>query len=1129
MGKQHEISGGNVELTASGGVPFIEEASPLTRLHYFDGKFLRADALALEQDYHRTRTRLANLAGGWGVVHGLGIGLVGSRLDVGAGLAITAAGNFVLATAELHATLEELLAVAAPPPPEGSASFADCLDKAAPGVKETAALGIYEITVGPIEGLCGNEPVYGKLCESACVTDSRHPYWREGVVLRLRPVMLQLPASASVPAAAIHLRNRIASAYFRAEPWLMPSAVSAAGLASGVWCQPATLYGRDEVVIGLLAREGGIVRVIDSWSGRRERMDVQVRGYWQGRMAMRPWNVLVAQILQFQCQLSGLFESGSPVIEPGDDCDQLRSVLEKTRKELEGLLKRYGESSKKILLKAEGKPSAKELQLAASDIASSFADIDGIAVTLASAELGKGALPKQRMLLLAGFFDLPPTAFLPIDPQTAVEDQVQRMFGEGVKLHLHAVRHDEIAHLMEQAQHMERISLTLGLDDAARIEQVEVFVPDGEVRGVQSASTGTWWRIAMSTDAVSALFAVAPSRPPPPPPAPAPPVTPAVKTVSAKKAEAKAADTESAPPGVQLRATSRFPELDGLVRTESRDDKTHGFALVAGSDALQDTTGKEGVSRGALALYVSADIAGDPFALPVGGEVAVKAELASMFGRMGNELGFAGTLTVLAQRTLASGREERLVQLSVQSSGSADQPAGATAARMRLLLQRDGDARTGVFLIDDEKHDPQSSPVLLEWDDTPRRAAMYVQAEQDPAVAIGKRLSALRGSEFVASQTFDRASGADMLRLAGAKEGLRAVLGMTGLSAMPEATSTVGAAAMNRLVALADANDDAAFLLRARKRLFPTLDAPKTQTVRAVHDWVMFRRARTHLCGPACDTKPALGVAAIQVWHLKLENLKLLPALTAALDKGDEKALAAFDFRRVGILRYRDESAFAEESADRVLAMWTAAQPAAQVILGRVWETRPTTGQGWQNPFRLRNMLEQIASLTKPPVRGDGALAAIATPSPKLADGALDGGMLVVTAGAVENRNALLIYGGYDSPNHFLKAEFPRSPLQFTNDVPQGSALADFIAGLTAEQPVRGITLATPKAAPDPGATTRLQAVVAALTASGRPTPPAGRQKVLALNAHDRDQLAGIGVTASDYDDVVFFELNAGS
>ena len=70
-----------------------------------------------------------------------------------------------------------------------------------------------------------------------------------------------------------------------------------------------------------------------------------------------------------------------------------------------------------------------------------------------------------------------------------IEEQVQRMFGEGVKLHFHAVRHDEIAHLVEEAQHMERISLTRGLDNPKDAEQVEIFVPDGEVRGAQAAGS----------------------------------------------------------------------------------------------------------------------------------------------------------------------------------------------------------------------------------------------------------------------------------------------------------------------------------------------------------------------------------------------------------------------------------------------------------------------------------------------------------------------------------------------------------------------------------------------------------------------------------------------------------------
>ena len=90
-----------VELSVTDGIAFVEQSSPLTRLHYFDGKFLRADAFATEQDYHRARVRLANIAGGWGVVHGLEIALRGGQLAVSAGLAITPAGSLVLANSEM--------------------------------------------------------------------------------------------------------------------------------------------------------------------------------------------------------------------------------------------------------------------------------------------------------------------------------------------------------------------------------------------------------------------------------------------------------------------------------------------------------------------------------------------------------------------------------------------------------------------------------------------------------------------------------------------------------------------------------------------------------------------------------------------------------------------------------------------------------------------------------------------------------------------------------------------------------------------------------------------------------------------------------------------------------------------
>src|SRR6185436_16437721 len=72
---------------------------PLTRLHYFDGKLLRARDLELEQSYLRSLVALSNQAGGAGVVHGYDARLVSSnRLSLGAGLAIDARGRLLLSS-----------------------------------------------------------------------------------------------------------------------------------------------------------------------------------------------------------------------------------------------------------------------------------------------------------------------------------------------------------------------------------------------------------------------------------------------------------------------------------------------------------------------------------------------------------------------------------------------------------------------------------------------------------------------------------------------------------------------------------------------------------------------------------------------------------------------------------------------------------------------------------------------------------------------------------------------------------------------------------------------------------------------------------------------------------------------
>jgi hypothetical protein len=127
----------------------IEQGTPLTRNHWFDGKFLRADDLARDQDYHRAALRMANQAGGFGVVRGLEVGLAAAELVLQPGLGLCANGELLLLESELRVGVEALIAASsadAPSstaaPPAGSAAFAPCVAAAAVDAAVPASGGL---------------------------------------------------------------------------------------------------------------------------------------------------------------------------------------------------------------------------------------------------------------------------------------------------------------------------------------------------------------------------------------------------------------------------------------------------------------------------------------------------------------------------------------------------------------------------------------------------------------------------------------------------------------------------------------------------------------------------------------------------------------------------------------------------------------------------------------------------------------------------------------------------------------------------------------------------------------------------------------------------------------------------
>jgi hypothetical protein len=105
-----KIQNGVVVISGAGGHTVISRESLLKRLHYFDGKFLRATDLNLEQQALLNQVRLSNQASGFGVVHGYSCTLAGGdRLDVGPGLAVDPGGRILHLPEEIRIGIAELI------------------------------------------------------------------------------------------------------------------------------------------------------------------------------------------------------------------------------------------------------------------------------------------------------------------------------------------------------------------------------------------------------------------------------------------------------------------------------------------------------------------------------------------------------------------------------------------------------------------------------------------------------------------------------------------------------------------------------------------------------------------------------------------------------------------------------------------------------------------------------------------------------------------------------------------------------------------------------------------------------------------------------------------------------------
>ncbi|HEY0543222.1 MAG TPA: hypothetical protein VGD53_33005 [Actinoallomurus sp.] len=481
----------------SGGRAFVPVSTLLVRLNYFDGKFLRADDLELEQRAHRSLVHLSNQAGGPGVVHGFDLSAASAgALTLTGGLAIDPLGRVLYLPEPVEVPVADLLApapaTAADPVPAGpAAAFAPC----GPGVPTVDAplvegVQLYVIALAHAEALCGHEEVFGRLCQQGCATAADRPYRNEGVAVLLQPLPLGLldPVTGGVSFTEAHLRSRVAAAWFAQERTARGSWLSAPALGAAGWCQGAQGPAGTVVPVGVLAwRSSGVV-FVDPWMVRRERIEPPARRYWSGRLEARPWPDFLAQVLQFQCQLAGLPAPGTAAAGTAAG----GGLLGMSSRLVEALVAELSSLGRVIdggPLRSGGRAGGAAGGTSATGSISA-ADLRQFR-TRARESLRTSAAPRSGSWLIdGGIVELPSAGYLPVDPQAAagLRDQLAPVFGTGVELRICAVRRDQIPREFEAAQHLDRISLLRGRTDPRAVERVDVLVPDGRIEAAGTAA-----------------------------------------------------------------------------------------------------------------------------------------------------------------------------------------------------------------------------------------------------------------------------------------------------------------------------------------------------------------------------------------------------------------------------------------------------------------------------------------------------------------------------------------------------------------------------------------------------------------------------------------------------------------
>ena len=1001
-----------VLMTQAAGIALIPKPTALTRLNYFDGKFLRAADLQAEQEYHRRLQQMATSAGGSGVVHGFDLQLLaGDQVELSAGLAIDPQGRVLHLPMEAAVQVEELLrrsrsdTVVRVGGVRGSAVFTLCETAAVTAVTPVVGgTSLYVLGLTHAEALCGQEDVFGKPCESVCASGTERPQRLEGVVLRALPLQLAsaLPTSNAEVMQTLHLRSRVASAWFADEARQVESLISGAGLLSSLWCRGAAPSSGDFVPLAVLARAGGHTVFIDSWTARREHIDGPPRRYWQWRMMMRPWDVFLAQVLQFQCQLrDGLARTPNP---DDDPCADLRKAVVEVGDILTQLDRQYQASSARLAARDAASVSAADKATVNATVSATFSATDPVPISrtlltsaVKRAGTARGTLqlqPTDRLLIRRGIVELPAAGYLPVAPGSAfpVNEQVRRLMGDGVDLRFCVVRPDFVAHALEEAQHMQRISLLRGLDNPQQKEEVDILVPDGQILSAAN-SQGAGWEVRLATTAKTNLI---------------------VATRTQRDVMTGAARSERRSDG----ALSFF--FAGLVETASRDaalaalktwagERDNGLeqtlwksvdlqrsslaaaaaepvkkarstaATAAAAAAAADPTPQELASRfsalreeavayrmkalervantattagirhfeglkaaslvGAVAknsdhtgLWLALKSETDPFAAAEGSRVDVSLDLSLISPKSGGtqfiDIGIVGAQLVVDSR-VASG--QRLVVQGTLRGAAIIAGLVGTLANSQRGLQF-----SVPVIMSTEPTDEDGIPQTRTSVEVDFSALLFDNRGFLGMDRLGVKVLSAQNGQLASVQVQMSAQGTDL------DIGAR----LTRNDAVLRLGHPLRSASEAAIDVIATRESATNFATQARSDLFgqraPQADAI---TVRATLDWVLFHRRRNKQCG-AAPSAPVLETRRYELHHLKVKTDEQLRAARAAVLAGNAAVIRKLGFAPIGAVAFDGGRSSIQTPTAELLHDWQAADPGTRMRFGAIGSQGAAQGEG---------------------------------------------------------------------------------------------------------------------------------------------------------------------------------------